>query len=62
MPAARLIPDHIETTVHITLPPEVSALISDLHHDREAIGYGGAILLACIVALTLRHTLSRKKE
>ena len=61
MTESRLIPDpmHAEVKVQVQLPPEANALLRDLHQDRQQIWLGGAILLACLVALTLRRVLSK---
>ena len=53
----RIIPDHVraEVTVHVDLPVESRALMTDLHNDRQGIAAGGVILLACAVLLTLKR-------
>ena len=56
-PPTRIIPDHVraDVTVHLDLPAEARALMTDLHSDRASIGAGGVILLACVVALTIKR-------
>lgn len=58
---SRIFPDpmHVETKVQIVLPPEATALLRDLHHDRQGIALGGLVMVGCIVALTLKRLLSR---
>ena len=56
-PGDRLIPNpmHVETTVQVILPPEVDALVRDLHNDRQLIGIGIGILISCVVWNTLKR-------
>lgn len=60
---SRLIPDpvHAEVKVHVELPPEATALLRDLHSDRQTIGAGSLIMLACTVALTMRQIFGKKE-
>lgn len=48
-----------EMTVTVNLPPEALQLMTDLHADREGIAVGSIVLIACVVALTLRRFFSK---
>lgn len=56
-PGGRIIPEtmKVDTTVTVNLPPEVVALAADAHADRPYVGAALAVLLACVVAVTLKH-------
>lgn len=62
MQESRIIPDpmHAEVTVNVQLPPEATALMRDLHKDRDSFFAGGAIALFCLVALTIKRLASRR--
>ncbi len=59
MPLERheLIPQPLkgEMKVEIILPEPAIRLMQDLHADRQGIAAGGVLLLACVVALTVKH-------
>lgn len=60
---SRLIPDpmHAEVKVQVELPPEASALLRDLHSDRQTIGLASGIALACTIAIALKQVFGRDK-
>lgn len=63
MPESRLIPNPMkaEVKVQVDLPPEATALLRDLHNDRQSIGIASAIALFCTIAITMK-TLFGKKD
>lgn len=49
-----------DVTVTIKLPPEVTAIMQDLHADRQCIAGGGIVLIVCVVLCTLKHLFTKK--
>lgn len=56
-----IFPDTIHTEVKVVLPPEATVLLRDLHADRQAIGFGIIIMVACAIALTVKAVLGSAK-
>lgn len=59
----RLIPDSINANVRVqvVLPDEATQLLRDLHQDRQTIGAGSLIALACTVAMAWKAVFGREK-
>lgn len=60
----RLIPDpvHAEVKIQVVLPPEAERLLQDLHNDRQTIGVGSLLMLACTLAMTLKTVFGRHRS
>jgi hypothetical protein len=44
-----------EVTVKLVLPNEALQLMTDFHQDRQSLAVGGVMLIACVVALVVKH-------
>lgn len=62
MRGSKLIPNPLKTEskVEVQLPPEVAAIMRDIHSYRQSIDTGGLILIGCAVALTLKHLFGQR--
>jgi len=52
-------PLRTEVTVNVNLPPELLQLMKDAHADRDAIGVGGIVLIACVVLCTIKKICTK---
>lgn len=55
----RLIPEAI--TIKHELPPEVRAILHDLHSDRQAFGIGAALALLLAALAVIRYLFESRK-
>ena len=55
---SRIIPDPMHVRVTLQIPDEMQQILRDLHADRQSIGAGAAILIACVVATTWKKIRS----
>jgi hypothetical protein len=60
--ARELIPQPLkaEFVVEVKLPDEVTALVRDLHNDRQHIGLGLAVVVVAIVAVAVTYLFRRE--
>ncbi len=60
---SRIVPDpiHAEVRVQVQLPPEAQALLRDLHNDRQSIGVGSLVILACTVIMTAKQIFGHRQ-
>ena len=62
MRGSKLIPNPLrtESKVEVQLPPEVAAILRDLHGYRSSLDTAGLVIVGCAVALTLKFLFGKR--